>query len=65
MKLLILADSCSLPLFTNSTNGIGELCSPTHCLETYFNEDIYLKTQSIRGLCLSLIFFSCLSTFKY
>lgn len=40
IKLLILADSCSLPLFTNGINGIGGLCSLQSHLETCFNEDI-------------------------
>lgn len=40
IKLLILADSCSLPLCTNGINGIGGLCSLQSHLETCFNEDI-------------------------
>lgn len=40
IKLLILADSGSLPLFTNDINEIEGHCSPTLHLGIYFNEDI-------------------------
>lgn len=40
IRLLVLADSCSLPVFTNDINEIEGHSPPTLHLEICFNEDV-------------------------